>query len=206
MDILEFKDEFRWLSNFWPAPVMLDGVQFDSVEHAYQAAKTTPENRQVFIGCTPGQAKRRGRTVPIRPEWGSVKVETMRSLLAQKFAQGTELGNRLAALEGKITEGNDWGDTFWGVCRGVGENWLGRLLMEQRACLTPNASGDRPAATAGTVRPFVRDSDGWIRCPVCHGDGIAPGESPRFQRPCACCGGDGYRPEPDHESTSVYFR
>jgi len=89
----------------------------------------------VFLGCTPGQAKRRGRTVPMRPKWESVKVETMRGLLAQKFSQGTELGNRLAALGGAIVEENSWGDTFWGVCNGVGENWLGRLLMEQRARL-----------------------------------------------------------------------
>jgi predicted NAD-dependent protein-ADP-ribosyltransferase YbiA (DUF1768 family) len=24
---------------------------------------------------------------------------------------------------------------FWGVCRGRGQNWLGRLLMERRALL-----------------------------------------------------------------------
>ena len=31
-----------------------------------------------------------------------------------------------------LEEGNTWNDTFWGVCNGVGENNLGRILMEVR--------------------------------------------------------------------------
>ena len=31
-----------------------------------------------------------------------------------------------------LIEGNTWGDTYWGVCDGVGENRLGKLLMEVR--------------------------------------------------------------------------
>ena len=31
-----------------------------------------------------------------------------------------------------LVEKNDWGDTFWGVCSGKGENYLGRLLMQVR--------------------------------------------------------------------------
>lgn len=47
------------------------------------------------------------------------------------------------------------------------------------------------------LHPFVRDSDGFWRCPVCHGTGISPGESPKWQRPCGCCKGEGYHaPEP----------
>ena len=29
----------------------------------------------------------------------------------------------------ELVEGNTWSDTTWGVCNGVGENKLGRLLM-----------------------------------------------------------------------------
>lgn len=32
----------------------------------------------------------------------------------------------------ELVEGNWWGDRFWGVCDGVGENRLGRCLMEVR--------------------------------------------------------------------------
>ena len=40
--------------------------------------------------------------------------------------------NKLQLIEGEIVEENTWGDTFWGVCKGVGENHLGKLLMEIR--------------------------------------------------------------------------
>ena len=141
MDILEFQGEHRWLSNFWPATVTLDEVSFPTIEHAYQAAKTAPSQREQFRHCTAGQAKKLGRTVRMRADWEQVKVATMRSLVEQKFAPGTELGEKLKATgSGQIVEGNNWGDVFWGVCRGRGQNWLGRLLMERRAFLqAPNA-------------------------------------------------------------------
>lgn len=40
----------------------------------------------------------------------------------------------------ELIEGNAWNDTFWGVCNGVGENWLGQLLMERRAELQRTAA------------------------------------------------------------------
>ena len=36
----QFKDEFRFLSNFWQSEVVLDDRKYPTVEHAYQAAKT----------------------------------------------------------------------------------------------------------------------------------------------------------------------
>ena len=91
MDIFEFQGEHRWLSNFWPAWVILDGVLFPSIEHAYQAAKTHPSQRDPFLRCTAGQAKRLGRTVEMRADWEQVKVLTMRSLVEQKFAPAPSL-------------------------------------------------------------------------------------------------------------------
>jgi predicted NAD-dependent protein-ADP-ribosyltransferase YbiA (DUF1768 family) len=41
----------------------------------------------------------------------------------------------LATDEADLVEGNHWNDTFWGVCRGVGQNWLGRILMDERASI-----------------------------------------------------------------------
>ena len=136
MDILKFQGQHRWLSNFWPAQVVLDGKIFPSVECAYQAAKTHPLQRGPFLYCEAWQAKRLGRTVELRSDWEQVKVPTMRSLIEQKFAPDTELGEKLKATGNcQIVEGNYWGDVFWGVCKGRGQNWLGRLLMERRAFL-----------------------------------------------------------------------
>jgi ribA/ribD-fused uncharacterized protein len=136
MDILEFQGKYRWLSNFWPTQVVLDGQIFPSVENAYQAAKTNPLQRAQFRYCTAWQAKRLGRTVEIRADWEQEKVPTMRALLAQKFSQGSELGEKLKETgDCQIIEGNYWGDVFWGVCKGRGQNWLGKLIMEQRTIL-----------------------------------------------------------------------
>ena len=33
-------------------------------------------------------------------------------------------------------EGNNWNDTFWGVCRGKGRNELGKVLMKVRSELS----------------------------------------------------------------------
>ena len=37
--ITRFHGEYRFLSNFYPVKVEYDGVQYPTVEHAYQAAK-----------------------------------------------------------------------------------------------------------------------------------------------------------------------
>ena len=137
-DILEFSGEHRWLSNFWPAPVIMDGEEYPSVENAYQAAKVLPSVRKVFTTCAPGVAKKMGQPPNFRAPkwWHDRKVDIMRGLIAQKFAPGTELGEKLLATGVvNIEEGNSWGDTFWGVCEGHGENHLGKLIMEQRDAL-----------------------------------------------------------------------
>jgi predicted NAD-dependent protein-ADP-ribosyltransferase YbiA (DUF1768 family) len=50
-----------------------------------------------------------------------------------KFSTHQELRERLLATgEAELIEGNTWNDTFWGVCKGEGQNWLGKILMEVR--------------------------------------------------------------------------
>lgn len=131
--IRSFKDNYRFLSNFWPAPVELDGMLYPSVENAYQAAKTLSEGeRDAFLTATPGKAKKLGRRLKIRSDWESVKISIMRDLLEKKFQYKALRALLIATGETPIEEGNTWGDTFWGVYRGVGENHLGKLLMEIR--------------------------------------------------------------------------
>ena len=38
--ITEFQNQHRFLSNFWRAEVVHEGIAYPSAEHAYQAAKT----------------------------------------------------------------------------------------------------------------------------------------------------------------------
>jgi len=144
-EIRGFQKEHRCLSNFFPAQVRFDGVDYPTVEHAFAAAKTLdPAERVAVLACaTPTDAKRLGRRVTLRPGWDArpgaepLKVEVMRALLAVKFWPGTPLAAKLLATgNAQLTEENTWGDVYWGVCRGQGQNTLGRLLMERRTTLT----------------------------------------------------------------------
>lgn len=59
----------------------------------------------------------------------------MKDLVRQKF-QHPELKKKLLKTKNAtLIEGNTWGDVYWGVCNGVGENNLGKILMETRAKL-----------------------------------------------------------------------
>lgn len=51
---------------------------------------------------------------------------------------------------------------------------------------------------------FIRDSDGWWRCVVCHGTGTSNGETPKWKRPCGHCKGVGYRPPEPYRPTNLY--
>jgi ribA/ribD-fused uncharacterized protein len=133
MSIAEFKGPYAFLSNFHPSPVF----GYPTVENAYQAAKTREKTLRVpFRSCSPGEAKRLGRKLPLREDWESIKLEVMETLLREKFTRHPELAAALKATgDSELVEGNWWGDTFWGVCRGKGENHLGRLLMQLRGTL-----------------------------------------------------------------------
>lgn len=106
--IRKFAGQYRFLSNFYPAPVVLNFTHegerkifpMPSVENAYQAAKINPElpNRialtKGFQDMTAGEAKRAGNRVPRRHDFDNIRIAVMYQLLVQKF----KLGNLRAML------------------------------------------------------------------------------------------------------------
>lgn len=148
-----FSDDNWFLSNFYPVSVIMDGVGYASVEHAYQAAKTTDiEQRWIFTlevnpRLTAGQAKNIGQKLQLRDDWEMVKRPIMRELLLQKFSHHVLQVKLLVTKDAYLEEGNYWHDTYWGVCHGkfdgrvckkhgdhepIGCNHLGHLLMDVR--------------------------------------------------------------------------
>lgn len=130
-----FHGEFRFLSNFYIEP---DGTH---VEGEYQASKCANfVDRAQFKGIFPGQAKRLGKTVELRPEWDTIKLGYMYILVKRKFQDHKELADKLLATgDDELVEGNYWGDKYWGKCRGEGENNLGEILMLVRHVLLSKA-------------------------------------------------------------------
>lgn len=130
-----FAEEFSFLSNMYPCRIAFEGIEFPSTEHAYQWSKTTSEEekRKILDCVEPKKTKAIARKFKhLRPDWDTARVDIMYRLLKIKFSDPT-LKEALLLTEGfELVEGNWWKDTFWGVCDGVGENHLGRLLMKVR--------------------------------------------------------------------------
>ena len=131
-----FFGKYRWLSNFHMAPITLDGKEWPSVEHYYQAMKSEDKKDHEAIRsmATAGQTKKAGKKVKLRADWDIVKREAMFDAVHAKFIQHPDLREKLLATgDAILIEGNTWGDVYWGVCRGTGANHLGKLLMRLRA-------------------------------------------------------------------------
>ena len=129
-----FSGQHRFLSNFWMCAVVFDNATYPSVEHAFQAAKTLDRDARKAIrnADSPAKAKRLGRAANLRSDWEEIKIGTMRELLKKKFGTEPLKSKLLKTGTAQLIEGNWWGDHFWGVCDGKGENHLGLLLMEIR--------------------------------------------------------------------------
>lgn len=130
-----FQGEYRWLSNFYECPVEYEGLTYGSSEAAYQAAKTYDEDlREQFTHMSPREAKKVGKSgIDIRSDWDEDRFWVMHAIVTNKFRQNEHLKQKLLETGDKyLEETNWWGDTYWGVCKGIGENQLGAVLMMVR--------------------------------------------------------------------------
>ena len=138
--ITQFKDEYRWLSNFWffDSPmVRKGGWVFPTNEHFYVAMKTSDLGVRKQVCSHPLKGlKKFGTTFPLRDDWDDIKLGVMLYGLRYKFSKcNPSLRQHLIDTgDQEIQEGNWWGDRFWGIClrTGGGGNNLGRLLMQVR--------------------------------------------------------------------------
>lgn len=127
-----------FLSNFY---VEKDGL---TGEHRFQASKAADDVQRSWVlgAVTPGEAKYRGRTIRLRPDWEDIKIDVMSMVLEHKFSDPDLRAALLATGDAELFEANHWHDKFWGVDKwtGDGENHLGNLLMQLRNRLQKDES------------------------------------------------------------------
>lgn len=144
-----FDGQYAFLSNFYefepPIEVVYTGIDsigigkitVNNTETAYQAGKA--KNPVLYGKFTPREAKKAGKRESLNPvqksRWDSyMRLQLMERLLRKKFDNEHPQLQQLLLATGdeELVEGNYWRDTYWGVCDGVGENHLGKLLMKIR--------------------------------------------------------------------------
>ena len=131
-----FREEYEFLSNFYPTKVVFDEITYYNAEAAYQAQKCSRyEDRFQFALMSADEAKRLGQKIEIRPDWDDIKYHVMEQVVYAKFAQNPTLAQDLLDTTDKpLKEGNTWGDVYWGINlrTGEGKNNLGKILMALR--------------------------------------------------------------------------
>lgn len=130
--INNFKEKFYFLSNMYPCKINDGGLFFNSAEACFQSYKV--KDKTIFTNINGYEARKLGRNIKIETQdWDNQRLKIMKHVLYLKFTQNPELKELLLKTKNEeICENNNWNDTFWGVCNGVGENNLGKLLMQLR--------------------------------------------------------------------------
>lgn len=140
-DVKGFFGAFRWLSNFFLVDVKFEGDVYPSTESAYQSAKiiSRDERKQFQTRYWPNDsmrmgmmARKMGRMLKICDDWEHSKFDVMREVCQNKFFNNEMRELLLLTKNSHLEETNDWGDQYWGVCGGVGDNNLGKILMKIR--------------------------------------------------------------------------
>lgn len=136
--ITSFHGKYSFLSNFHPAGVSYLGIYYPTVEHAYQAMKSTNQQERIRLSLIekPGAVKRAGRKLEIQQNWEQLKNNIMFELVTLKFIIPSLTHQLLETGDQLLIEGNYWGDKYWGMVqengKWVGQNQLGKTLMQVR--------------------------------------------------------------------------
>lgn len=135
-------DKHGFCSNFFRSPITIDKKVYPTVEHYYQAMKTPVLEEQEMIRSltTPKEAKFAGYHLGLRKDWEEVKEGFMLQGLRAKFTQYPKLEEYLLETgDAALHEDSPW-DKYWGYAKGLGQDRLGKLLMQVREELRDDSS------------------------------------------------------------------
>lgn len=153
--IYKTKEHFGGLSNMASGyPLHINGVRIHTTEALYQACRFPhlPEVQREIIGQhSPMTAKIKSKShrKDSRPDWDEVRYKVMRWCLRVKLAQNyEEFGQLLLATHNRPIVEQSRKDDYWGAKLAneagdtlIGQNVLGRLLMELREKLKDDTQG-----------------------------------------------------------------
>lgn len=124
-----FRNEYDFLSNFYSCKITYEGITYKNAEAAFQAQKENRKTDRIVYSFVDGRtAKKWGRKAKLKEDWNKVKDNIMYEIVKNKFLQNEELKIKLKNIKEEIVEENYWNDKYWGVCNGIGENKLGKIL------------------------------------------------------------------------------
>lgn len=149
------KEAFGCFSNFPRYDFELDGKQWRTSEHYFQAQKFEDEAYAEKIRQTPSPMivarLGRSRSVPIRADWEMVKDDVMRRAVRAKFEAHQELQDVLESTGDRLLIETTSKDYYWGCgTKGTGKNMLGLMLMEVRANLRASKCAGQSVAESAT--------------------------------------------------------
>lgn len=153
--VYKTKEDFGGLSNMASGyPLQINGVRILTAEALYQACRFPhlPEIQREIIGQhSPMTAKIKSKPhrQDSRPDWDEVRYKVMRWCLRVKLAQNyEEFGQLLLATRDRPIVEQSRKDDYWGAKLAdetgdtlIGQNVLGRLLMELREKLKDDVQG-----------------------------------------------------------------
>jgi len=140
-------------SNLFKRPIVFEGTEYASAEHAYQAGKASKEAVRKWILSAPSpslvaMAAHGLYTWDIVPDWSKIKFDRMRAVLRAKFVQHDDLRQLLLSTGSSRLIENATVDNLvnrtWGEVNGKGRNMLGVFLMELRDDLSKSNQTAKP--------------------------------------------------------------
>jgi ribA/ribD-fused uncharacterized protein len=155
--------ENKEFSNFYETTFKLDGVEYKSAEHAFEAikAKTFGDDEmfgKILKAKSAQSAKSFGNKVKNFKEetWAEKQDEVMTSVLRAKFTQNLELRKKLLDTGDKLLANADPRDKYWGISTSAstevaktptkwkGDNKLGKILEALRTELRAEKVEPKP--------------------------------------------------------------
>lgn len=133
-------DPYGCFSNFSPHRIYLDGQNWLTVEHYYQAQKfigtadvdVIPLIQGATTPVTAAMLGRDGDRTP-RPDWNAVKFDIMAKAVLTKFLSHLDIQAVLLATGDRLIIENSPTDYYWGCgLDRTGQNQLGKILMQVR--------------------------------------------------------------------------